>query len=1039
MIRIIHLSDFHLNKQNLDDWNSYIKPALFIQLKNKIDPQNTFIVCTGDLIDKGGKDYPNIKNSFDDFRINVIDSICNEFSLPINHFLIVPGNHDIKRSEDTAIVEAGCKAHFEQNYANVMEFMRNALENGQQEGIRRILPYKNFENTIYQDVINSSKSTFGTAFKYDLNGETVGFSCLNSSWRAYGDDDTNTLIIGEQQLQDCTKYVADCSVKIALVHHPLDWLLLSERSTIQNHIYKDYDLILIGHVHESKTTTQTGFTGSIFINIAPSCTSDIRSNSKAFSNGFTIIEYDKTNKEIDCFYYKYQHSLKEFIINTDIVENGRYSGKIPNPNSSSTKQIIEKSLEFIKQEQYPIMSDHVLAQKANVAKTISEAYVFPPIIDANSTSNKDEILSSLNEITKDRNHFMFFGSQEIGKTTLLYRLVYEYIEEYAHLRKIPIYIDLDNIGNKDIITVIKSYLSCSTEEAKILLSENLIVILIDNMDYIPLKHDKINKILYFLGEYQDVKIIASAKNDMDGILPSSYVSNSKILFKNFFIKAFSTKEIKSLMKIWVPNEEPTRFNDKLDKMVNNFCSYSLPCTAMSVSLFLWGTENSNRQPINQAVLLDICIDLMLDKLAKENIYRATFDYRNKCMLLAKIAQQMRDSDLPNCAVFYSDYIKIIETYLKYDVGYDNYDASIIACYFIERKLFTKISNNQIRFSHSCFFHFFLAKRMEFDPDYREYVLAEENYHNYHKEIDFYSGLTRNDKGLLTTIYQRFQKDFQQLDFVFDQIDIDRFFTYVRKNSSTHETSAKNIDVNKIKSNRPSEEQLDAFYDSKLSQGQKDNIIKREGGVISLEQLLVMMCNVLRNSEGVEDFNLKKEIYNSIIHGSLAWVVMYKELIIYYIKETNQLPAFIPNNINLEYLLKYLPFNMQFGLEHHLVTSKLSSVILQKIKHDITNSKCSNIEAYLSIALYEDMSGNESDKYFKKLIRRLSNNIVRDYCQKKLTYLLYTRTKKGSVKEDTYLDLLTELKIRSQKISRRLTEQVRKSIIDGKKLFISKNK
>ena len=33
MIRIIHLSDFHLNEQNLRDWKNYIKDALLKKLK----------------------------------------------------------------------------------------------------------------------------------------------------------------------------------------------------------------------------------------------------------------------------------------------------------------------------------------------------------------------------------------------------------------------------------------------------------------------------------------------------------------------------------------------------------------------------------------------------------------------------------------------------------------------------------------------------------------------------------------------------------------------------------------------------------------------------------------------------------------------------------------------------------------------------------------------------------------------------------------------------------------------------------------------
>ena len=51
MIKIIHLSDFHLNKDNLYDWNTYIKSELISVIKTNLENSSTcFVVCTGDII-----------------------------------------------------------------------------------------------------------------------------------------------------------------------------------------------------------------------------------------------------------------------------------------------------------------------------------------------------------------------------------------------------------------------------------------------------------------------------------------------------------------------------------------------------------------------------------------------------------------------------------------------------------------------------------------------------------------------------------------------------------------------------------------------------------------------------------------------------------------------------------------------------------------------------------------------------------------------------------------------------------------------------
>lgn len=1036
MIRLIHLSDFHLNHQNLKDWNAFIKPALISKLNAYKDmPDNTFIICSGDLVDKGGIEYESIDEALRIFKENVIDVLCEELTITQKQFIIVPGNHDIVRDLDNEPSELGYTAFFEKDYLNVSKFICDVIENGKTDGIKRIVPFKNFEKDLYNGTTNYKHTIFGSALSFDLEDESLGFACLNSAWRAYDDNDNSKLIIGEDQLEHCKNHISEKNIKIAVTHHPLDWLIPSEKGIITNHIYKDYDIVLLGHVHESETTMQTGFNGSVFINIAPTCTTDIRKESRAFSNGFTIIDFDKTNKEIDCSYFKYEHKQKEFVFNTDVVEDGRYCQAIPAPNSAKTKDLISRSLKYIKTEYYPVIDEHIITQKAHVTTTIKESFIMPPITDGDYKQDSNEANLKISDIASTNENLIFFGNQEIGKTTLLFRLIFEFVEEFVQLKNVPVYINIDEIGNKEYVTAIKNFLSCGTEEAKKLLTDGSITLLIDNLDYSDLKKERIQKLKLLLDDYQDVRIIATAKTEITGIAPQNYFENNKILFRNYFIKPLTTKHVKGLIKVWLPDEDSLKLNSRLDKMVTNFLSYSLPCTAMSVSLFLWSTENNTRKPINQAVLLDMYIELILEKMAKDNIYRDSFDYRNKTMLLAKIAKEMIELDLPNYSILYSDYVRIIENYLIKDVGFE-YDAATIAKYFIDRRIFIKTSDNHIKFSYSCFFHFFIAKRMEFSKEFRDFVLQEDQYQNYHKEIDYYTGLTRNDKDVLTTVYKRFKEHFEPLEFILKEVNVDSFFTNVRKKESPHETTSQKIDINKIKDNRPTEQQLEAFYDQKISKIQIGKIIKKDHKDISLEQILVLACNILRNSEGVEDVNLKRKVYNLIIRNSVIWTMLYKDSLVHYLVEHKKLPPSIPNNVNFEALLQYLPYNIQRGIQVNLGTFKLLPIIAEKIKSDKNDSQCSDVEAYLSVALYADENGKDFYKYFNKFIKRISNNIVRDYCKSKLTNYYYLRTKPGSPNEELYLDLLTELRIRSQKLPRRMKEKVLKSISDGKKNFLS---
>jgi len=1028
MVHIIHLSDFHLNDKNLNDWKSFVQKAFFDKVKQlNIDLKQTIIVYTGDLIDKGNINVNESKNTFDVFKDEVIDVICKELSIPLERFFIVAGNHDMVRNNDSERIEKGNREYYK-NYNNILSSVKDFLDKDEREGVRRNIPFSIFNTSLYENIelYNKYISFLGSAFICEINSLKIGIACLNSSWRSYDDTDKDFLILGEEQLNRCSNFIKDCDIKIALMHHPLDWFKL-EKNIISDHINKDYHMLFVGHVHEAATIAQTGFSGTLFTNIAPSCTSDIRDNSKAFSNGFSFIKYDEVNKEVDCSYFKYVHDKKEFSANSKVGENGRKVFEIPNPNITSIHMLIEKSLKNIQDDFYKTMDEHIIAQKINVIDNIKDAFIMPPITEQTINDKNIEYLT-LDEICKNNKNTCIFGPQETGKTTLLYRIIRELVDEYSHIRKIPIYIDMREMGNKEINTCIKDFLKCSSEEAKLLISGTHIVLLIDNLDYNELNKDRINKINKFNSENEGIRIIATTDNNIENVPSKTHIKNAVINFKNLYLRHLKSSHIKGLMTKWLPNDDNNKREEKLEKMVYNFYSYSLPCTAMSVSLFLWSTENSDKKPINQAVLLDIYIEIVLEKLAKDNIYRDTFDYKNKTMLLAKIAQEMLKSNEMNYAISYTKYIDIISDYIK-TVGFD-YEINRIADYFIERKIFSKVSNN-VKFSHSCFFHFFIAKRMENDIAFRDEVLNENYYHMFPREIDYYTGLTRNDKATLQIIYDRFKEAFDGIEEVLEQVDVDKYFTYILKNQSPHVPVAKLIDTENIKSNRPTEERILEFYDSKLSKKASDAIVRKTDNV-NLELLIVIMSNVLRNSEGVEDYKLKSEIYNSIIRNSVAWVVLYKEWIVRYIMDNNTLPPFIHKEQNVVNFLHMLPFNVQGGINYHLGTNKLTVPMKDKIQQDKQNNKCSDIEKYFSVGLYWDNQGKDKFKLFKELIRNLSNNIVQDYCTYKLMDYFYRKTTPDSPEEQLCIELLSRLKLKTDKLPQRLKGEIMLNLKEQKR-------
>ena len=1008
MLKVVHISDFHLNNANLEDWNAFIKPAFINLMKQEFPENKAIIICTGDLLDQGGKDFGGIKNGLQKFKESVIIPVTEELEIPTNHFICIPGNHDIDRFADDkidvkgliSVIRDGC-------IEDVNEYIKT-LKYDSPGHSKRVSDYKSFEKELYGDTEYNHLTFVGSSFRIKCGETTIGIAGFNTVWNCSDDNDKdNGICISEPQYIECTNFIKDCDYKIALMHHPLDWLE-KENESIQAWIKTDYNILLDGHVHSSDTSIITNVYGSLFIDTAPAFENDIRGSKfkGAFSNGVSIITVDDDKTEVKHKKCKYVHKTRTYSSESeDILNYVSYS--------SEEEKIINKCIKFIKNNHYDEYDNSIIPHKAEAIKTLSEAFVLPPI--TKNGSDKDR-LYTIGELLNDSAHIVLFGSHESGKTTLLYRMIIELVDNHHVFQTIPVYIDFENIGNRDIETCIKSYLDCNSSELAKLLDGNFITLFIDN--YSPNESNKhiCNKLNQFAKDNY-IRIIATSKSDLNGSFINSYTANNPIAFENYNIKPFNAENIRQLMIKWSPGGNFEDTNTKIQRMVSSFCSYSLPCTAMSVSLYLWSTESSSKKPMNPALLLDIYLEIILEKLNNEYIYRDSFDYENKIMILASIAKTLHDKYEQNqdYQLTYPQYLECIITYLK-TVGFEKVEADKLGNYFIDQKVFIKQGNNVI-FSHSCFYYFLLAKRMERDRTFRAHVLSKENYYKYEHVIDYYAGLNRSDRELLQDILDRFNEFFHPLDEVMDEIDhyMDDCFTNILQNDKNFTPIINRVELhhaNKTKGTQGDvEKRANEAFDEKISRI-ADNYTSPN--ILYPELLIVMLCKALRNLDGVEDVELKSNAYEALIKKSLGYTLVLKENLARYANlHSGNLPIAFSSIDNIPHFLRYMPFGLQCTFHEIMGSTKLFTPIKNKIDKDRKNKSISDIEKYFSIALLWDSTGAENEKEIKKLISSVGNNCVLDYIFNKIYYRFINLVSVGSEEEEKCIDLLAELQVKGQ--------------------------
>lgn len=1036
-MKIYHISDIHMTKSFLSDWKSYIRKA-FIDYVNRTKDSHSLIVCTGDLIDKGGFEWGNAENAFNVFKEELICPILTETGICVDHFIICPGNHDIERDKDESYVLSGVRNEIRDNGSSAIIKYSASIIDGDFGPSKRIIEYNKFVNSLYSGCTNVHVSNLGVAFEYDIDGHKVGVASFNSVWDSYDDKDHDFgLAIGEPQYNCLKDSLSRCNVKIAAIHHPLDWFCY-EKDTVVNWLIKDYDLVLLGHIHENETGMSQKPNGSYAYNISPSFSADIRGSSGVYVNGFTEIDLSANSQDVVCHYLVFDIKERDYKLNKDYSEDGEFEFSYRR-DGSNFSALITRCLKQIQTEFFPRIDSSLIPQKAQTINTLEDAFVMPPLRRNGDDSQRDY---SLNEVLNSTSNIVLFGNGESGKTVLLYKFLKEFVNNYSIFQKIPVYLDFSINTNQDFDTIIKSFLSCNSKEVDKLIEAGKIILLVDNYSVAPEYKERKSALYHFMAE-RPIRMIATVEYELSDSIPMAFANGNEISVESFFIHQFSASKVKELMEKWSPDDDSMKRIGKIEKMVDKFCSYSLPCSAMSVSLYLWSTEDSSRAPINSAYLLDIYLEIILEKLSIDNVYRDSFNYNNKCNLLGYIAYQCNLNliDNPNFILTKGALVSMTENYLK-SVGYPQFKADKLVDYFIRQKVFIQ-EGNEVHYSHACFFYFFLAKRMISNKDFREEVMSEDNYFKYERVLDYYSGLVMSDKEWLETLFVRFENFFANAyDVIRQQIDVDNFFTKIVAGDSNKRFTpiAESISPSTIVNSKPTIQEVEkrtlTVSDDRLSRI-KDKISQDE--VLSMSNLLVMMSKALRNMENLEDMNLKQKVYNSIIRNSIVYNVLTKDYFAFYANSHNgELPPSFADIKDVYTFLRFMPFIFQDNLYDIIGTPKLQKVFETKLNNDLF-SKCSDVEKYFSMAMMWDTFNVKYEKEYRKMIRSVGNNSVQDYLLLKLLYYFRNRVALGSEAEDIYIDLIAEAKVKIHRLGRfRKGEVVKQMKDEQKKLLNERN-
>lgn len=834
MIRILHFSDLHLH-------TNYDQEKVLESFLKDIQSNGAFdlVVCSGDIAARGNFQKDNILTFF-----SKIKEIVGE-NTPI---LTCPGNHDINlknRKNRYDGMYSSVRSHSEAN-----ELFDDLLSDPDSNSLAHLKDYNDIASVITQE--NLENKIFFTK-RVNLDGKNIGIASLNSAWftKGGGNTDYGKLFIAQHQVERAHDQIQDCDLKIAIFHHPLEWLSPDERSYIQNALTHNFDLLLCGHMHNNNSSSLASNLGNLFT----SNTGCLYQHREYF-NGYSIIEIQEG--EIKTIAREYYHARDTF------SQSMRFS-----EDSTST-------FSFEKKKEINIVSGEVirhinlttnkklLSTNSGVApQELSTIFVEPPLSYTNEKEyyalerNTDKSkLTSLEDIYKCDGNIIFFGKRESGKSTLLNYIITNEFQKIHSKAQLGIVIDLEksrtsdrNITRASILTAAINFLdgNLNKKELTSLLNSGNILVAFDNLN-IKNKNDE-RVINEFIKEFNTSKYIASAAEPEMQISEFNY---SKELFnEQIHIHSFKKSHTKKLVQNWFIDDIEASSNSI--KFVNKLIDQlNVPSTPFLISMLLWVVEKNrnNSHLFNEASVVQVLIEGLLNKFGEEK-KREDFDSTNSSHFLKEFA-------------FYLDNRKITNVTLS---EFDTFKIQ----YFAERGLSSKENlrfeliekgilygdSNFIGFKFDCFRSFFLAEHFNTNEEVWLDIIQTNRIQDYSVEFEYYSGIYRDKEKLLAEFHKAIKKTFSKINLDAKELSLENESSILLSETIFGDITSK-IDADDV--NHENEVELDMPKRASIDHSVSREKVKNPNDSEHFNALVELrtFASILRNSELVANLKLKKD-------------------------------------------------------------------------------------------------------------------------------------------------------------------------------------
>ncbi|MFZ2472394.1 MAG: tetratricopeptide repeat protein [Methanothrix sp.] len=281
----LHLSDWHQKGKDFD--RKIVLRALLKDIRErvKISPdleKIDFVVFSGDVA-FGGKteEYQAAKEQF-------FLPLLEACGVEPKQLFIVPGNHDLDRDEFRRLPHDLTKPLSTEK--EVQDWLTDDRNRS-----RLLEPFSAFASFV-REYTGQEPPGYANVRRIKVSDKEIALVGLNSAWMCGRNKnkigDYGFVIVGEPQIYNALEEISRTDLRVAVLHHPFDWLREFDRNRIEDSLRQGCDFILRGHQHKPKVEITSGTSGNCVIIPAGASYDRRMAENPRYANSFNFVHLD---------------------------------------------------------------------------------------------------------------------------------------------------------------------------------------------------------------------------------------------------------------------------------------------------------------------------------------------------------------------------------------------------------------------------------------------------------------------------------------------------------------------------------------------------------------------------------------------------------------------------------------------------------------------------------------------------------------------------------------------------------------------------